>query len=60
MAKQYSQNYPDSDESDILRFLALNVCLKNLNYKDEIRRLQSETETLEREISGYRDNIDEK
>ena len=60
MAKQYSQNYPDSDESDILRFLALNVCLKNLNYKDEIRRLQSEAETLEREISGYLDNIDEK
>ena len=60
MAKQYSQNYPDSDESDILRFLALNVCLKNLNYNDEIRRLQSEAETLEMEISGYLDNIDEK
>ncbi len=60
MAKQYSQNYPDSDESDILRFLALNVCLKNLNYKEEILRLQSEAETLEREISGYLDNIDGK
>ena len=60
MAKQYSQNYPDSDESDILRFLALNVCLKNLNYKEEIRSLQSEAETLEREISGYLENIDGK
>ena len=60
MAKQYSQNYPDSDESDILRFLALNVCLKNLNYKEEIHSLQSEAETLEREISGYLENIDGK
>ncbi len=60
MAKQYSQNYPDKDDSDILRFVALNVCLKNLNYKEEIRTLQSETEALEREISGYLDNIDGK
>lgn len=60
MAEQYSKNYPDSDESDIMRFVALNVCMKNLNYKDEIRRLQTETETLEREISGYLESIDGK
>ncbi len=60
MGRQYAQNYPDSKEPDILRFIALNVCMKNLNYKEEICRLQSETEALEREISGYLENIDGK
>lgn len=60
MAEQYARNYPSNDESDILRFIALNVCMKNLNYKDEIRRLQSEAEAVEREISGYLEKADEK
>lgn len=60
MAEQYARNYPSNDEADILRFIALNVGMKNLNYKDEIHRLQSEAEAFEREISGYLENVDGK
>lgn len=58
MSEKYSTVFQKGDEVETLIFVALNICIKNLDYKEELQRLQSEAETLEREFSGYLGNID--
>ncbi len=45
-------------EKQYLIFTALNVCLKNLEFSDELKRLQSEAERVENEMAAYIENID--
>ena len=58
LAKKFSQSFEGGDDRDVLIFTALNVCLKNLAYRDEIRNLQREAENLEKEFKAYLDKID--
>ncbi len=60
MAEQYSAKFQKSDDVEILIFVALNICLKKLNVEEEMKNLQSEADTLERELAGYLENIDGK
>ena len=60
MAEQYSAKFQNSDDVEVLIFVALNICLKKLNVEEEMKNLQAEADTLEREIAGYLENIDGK
>lgn len=60
MSEQYSSKFQKSDEVEILIFVALNICLKYLNNKEEMQNLQAEADALEREFAGYLENIDGK
>ena len=42
----------------MLIFTAFNVCLKNLTYREEIKKLQKEAEELEKEFKAYLEKID--
>ena len=58
LARKFSQSFDGGDERDVLIFTAFNVCLKNLAYRDEIKKLQREAEELEKEFKAYLDKID--
>lgn len=58
LIENYAGKFKAQDSDDILIFTALNVCMQNLNYKEEILKLQQEAEALEREFKGYLDKID--
>lgn len=60
MAEKYSTVFQKGDDVETMIFVALNICIKNLDYKDELQKLQSESEALEREFSSYLKNIDGK
>lgn len=56
--KQFSRQFDGGDERDVLIFTAFNVCLKNLTYREEIKKLQKEAEELEKEFKAYLEKID--
>ena len=58
LAKQFSRQFDGGDERDVLIFTAFNVCLKNLTYREEIKKLQKEAEELEKEVKAYLEKID--
>ena len=58
LAKQFSRQFDGADERDVLIFTAFNVCLKNLTYREEIKKLQKEAEELEKEFKAYLEKID--
>ena len=58
LAKQFSRQFDGGDERDVLIFTAFNVCLKNLTYREEIKKLQKEAEELEKEFKAYLEKID--
>lgn len=55
---QSGEKSAEEMEKQYLIFTALNVCLKNLDYSEELKRLQSEAGRLEKEMAGYIENID--
>ena len=58
LAKKFSQSFEGGDDRDVLIFTAFNVCLKNLTYREEIKKLQKEAEELEKEFKAYLEKID--
>ncbi|MGN0191242.1 MAG: cell division protein ZapA [Candidatus Cryptobacteroides sp.] len=58
LARKYGQSFSGGDEKDVLVITAFNVCMQNLTYREEIKKLQSEAEELEREFKAYLDKID--
>ncbi len=55
----YNEKYSGaSSREDILVFMALNICMKNLNYQEQMVALQKEAENLEKEMKGYIENIE--
>ena len=58
LARKYAESFKGGDEKDVLIFTAFNVCLQNLTYREEIKKLQDEADVLEKEFKAYLDKID--
>ena len=58
LARKYAESFNGGDEKDVLIFTAFNVCLQNLTYREEIKKLQDEADVLEKEFKAYLDKID--
>ena len=54
----YAGKFDSRSKEDVLVFMALNVCMTNLNYQEQMAALQKEAENLEREMKGYIEKIE--
>ena len=57
---QYQEKFPKTGMSDIMSFMALNVCMNNIVLQKQISQMNAETETLAGELESYLENIDKK
>ena len=57
---QYQEKFPKTGMSDIMAFMALNVCMNNIVLQKQISQMNAETETLAGELESYLDTIDKK
>ncbi len=56
--RAYQEKLPGKGTVELLSFAALNVCMANLNLKEQLSALAREEETLAKELEGYLENID--
>ena len=57
---QYQEKFPKTGMSDIMSFMALNVCMNNIVLQKQISQMKAEEEALAGELESYLDNIDKK
>ncbi|MBQ7812367.1 MAG: cell division protein ZapA [Bacteroidales bacterium] len=54
----YQEKFPDKGILEILSFVALNVCMANLNLQRQMKEITDAEDGLAKELEGYLDNID--
>ncbi len=54
----YAEKFDSRSKEDVLVFMALNICMTNLHYQEQMMALQNEAENLEREMKGYIEKIE--
>lgn len=54
----YQEKFPDKGILEILSFVALNVCMANLNLQRQMKEMTDAEDGLAKELEGYLDNID--
>ena len=54
----YQEKFPDKSLSDVLSFMALNVCIANITLQKQMKEMTEKEEMLAKELEGYLDNID--
>ena len=57
---QYQEKFPKTGMSDIMSFMALNVCMNNIVLQKQVSQMKAEEEALAGELESYLDNIDKK
>ena len=57
---QYQEKFPKTGMSDIMSFMALNVCMNNIVLQKQISQMKAAEETLAGELESYLENIDKK
>ena len=57
---QYQEKFPKTGMSDIMTFMALNVCMNNSVLQKQISQIKTAEETLAGELESYLENIDKK
>ena len=55
---QYQEKFPKTGMSDIMAFMALNVCMNNIVLQKQISQMKAAEETLAEELESYLENID--
>ena len=55
---QYQDKFPTKGMTEILSFLALNICMNNLVLQKQMKGMKSAEEILAKELERYLDNID--
>lgn len=55
---QYQEKFPKTGMSDILSFMALNVCMSNIILQRQVKELKVAEDTLAGELESYLENID--
>ena len=55
---QYQEKFPNTGMSDIMSFMALNVCIANITLQKQMKEMTEKEEMLAKELEGYLDNID--
>ena len=54
----YQEKFPDKGIADILSFMALNVCMANIQLQNQMKEMVEGEAKLAKELEGYLDNID--
>ena len=55
---QYQEKFPKTGMSDIMSFMALNVCMNNIILQKQLKEIKGAEEALAEELEGYLENID--
>jgi len=55
---QYQEKFPNTGMSDIMSFMALNVCMSNIILQKQIKEVKEAEEVLAGELESYLENID--
>ncbi len=56
--RAYQDKLPGKGAVELLSFAALNVCMANINLKEQLNERTHEEEVLAKELEGYLENID--
>ncbi len=56
--RAYQDRLPGKGAVELLSFAALNVCISNLNLKEQLNERAKEEDMLVKELEGYLENID--
>ena len=54
----YQEKFSDKGILEILSFVALNVCMTNINLQKQIKEMSDAEAGLAKELESYLDNID--
>jgi len=54
----YQEKFPDKNLSDVLSFMALNVCIANITLQKQLKEMSTAEEELAKELERYLDNTD--
>ena len=57
---QYQEKFPKTGLSDIMAFMALNVCMNSIVLQKQVNQMKAAEETLAGELESYLENIDKK
>ena len=55
---QYQEKFPTKGMTEILSFLALNICMNNIVLQKQVKGMKNAEEILTKELERYLDNID--
>ncbi len=56
--RAYQEKLPGKGMVEFLSFAALNVCMANINLREQLEERSKEEEVLAKELEGYLENID--
>ncbi len=56
--RAYQDKLPGKGTVELLSFAALNVCMSNINLRDQLNNQSLEEEALVKELEGYLEKID--
>ena len=54
----YQEKFPDKNLSDVLSFMALNVCIANITLQKQLKEMSTAEEELAKELERYLEDID--
>jgi cell division protein ZapA (FtsZ GTPase activity inhibitor) len=54
---QYQEKFPSTGMSDIMSFMALNVCMSNIILQKQLNQMKGAEDALAEELESYLDNI---
>ena len=55
---QYQAKFPNKGTTEILSFMALNVCMNNIVLQMQLKGIKDAEDSLTKELERYLDNID--
>ena len=55
---KYQEKFPNTGMSDIMSFMALNVCMSNIILQKQLNQMKGAEEALAGELESYLENID--
>ena len=55
---QYQEKFPNTGMSDIMSFMALNVCMSNIILQKQLNQMKGAEDALAEELESYLENID--
>ena len=55
---QYQEKFPNKGMTEILSFMALNVCMSNIMLQKQVGSLKEEEDALASELKRYLDDIE--
>ena len=58
MIAQYQEKFPKTGLSDIVTFMALNVCMSNIVLQKQMKEMKEAEEVLANELESYLINIE--